>query len=516
MWQRPQSDNTGDIAGLALAETAPAGARAIRLVTAEDLWSHRFRTFGFPAHHDQGVWVSGLLRGRQAAGWVQMEGPTATSYRVEPGFSGTPVWDDELDGVVGMAVAAEARPEVHAAYLIPAGTLVRAWPAIADQALPPCPYRGLSAFRERDAGLFFGREETSEQLLGELTRHALIAVVGPSGSGKSSLVFAGAVPRLRQRKDWVVVAMRPAQAGLPLAALAASLLPVLEPGMSETQRLHELGQLEEVLGQGRLPQVVDRVLAKTRSEHLLLVVDQFEELYTLEPKAVRQFVDVIVNAAVPGDRARPLGLVLTLRADFLGQALEHARLANVLRDSTLVIGQMTRDQLQRAIVGPLVEGTTFEAGLVERILDDLGEEPGNLPLLEFALTLLWDRQEHGVLTHAGYEALGEVDGAIAQYAEQVYLQDLSAADREAAPRLLVQLVEPGLATAHLRRVARRTELDPIRWQLAQRLASTRLLVAMGGRRPRVPRLAGAAARQRPGMARQRPRHRRAATRCPPC
>ena len=477
VWEAPQPDNSGDIAGLSLAGKVPAGVQATRLVTADDLWYHRFRLFGFPAHHDQGVWVSGRLRGRQAAGWVQMEDSTAAGYRVEPGFSGAPVWDDELDGVVGMAVAAEARPEVRASYLIPAGSLVRAWPGIAGQARPPCPYRGLLAFRERDAALFFGREETSDQLLKELTGRALVAVVGPSGSGKSSLVFAGAIPRLRQRQDWIVAAMRPAQATSPLAALAAALQPLLEPQMSETQRLRELPALEAVLEEGRLPQVVDRVLARAGGGQLLLVIDQFEELYALEPKVTRRFVDVIVNAAGAEGRTRPLTIVLTLRADFLGEALQHARFARTLQDSTLVIGQMTRDQLRQAIARPLSGGVTFQVGLIERILDDVGEEPGNLPLLEFALTLLWDRQERGTLTHASYDALGGVDGAIARYAEQVYLEELSPADREAARRLLVQLVEPGLATAQIRRVARRSELDPIRWQLAQRLATARLLVA---------------------------------------
>jgi len=447
------------------------------LVTADDLWYHRFRLFGFPAHHDQGVWVSGRLRGRQAAGWVQMEDATAVGYRVEPGFSGAPVWDDELEGVVGMAVAAEARPEVRASYLIPAGSLVRAWPGIADQARPPCPYRGLLAFRERDAALFFGREETSDQLLKELTSRALVAVVGPSGSGKSSLVFAGAIPRLRQRQDWIVTAMRPAQATSPLAALAAALQPLLEPQMSETQRLRDLPALEAVLEDGRLPQVVDRALAQAGGGQLLLVIDQFEELYALEPEVTRRFVDVIVNAPGAQGRTRPLTIVLTLRADFLGEALQHARFARTLQGSTLVIGQMTRNQLRQAIARPLSGGVTFEAGLIERILDDVGEESGNLPLLEFALTLLWDRQERGTLTHASYDALGGVDGAIARYAEQVYLEELSAADREAARRLLVQLVEPGLATAQIRRVARKSELDPVRWQLAQRLATARLLVA---------------------------------------
>jgi WD40 repeat protein len=188
-----------------------------------------------------------------------------------------------------------------------------------------------------------------------------------------------------------------------------------------------------------------------------------------------------VAAAVPGGRPRPLTILLTLRSDFLGQAPEHAGLAKLLGDATFLIGQMTRDQLRQVITGPLTGGTSFEAGLVERILDDVGEEPGNLPLLEFALTLLWECQEHGTLTHAGYEALGGVDGAIARYAEQVYLEELSEADREIARRLLVQLVEPAQSAAHVRRVARRTELDPARWRLAQRLATARLLVA--GRDP---------------------------------
>jgi WD40 repeat protein len=483
IWEGPRPDNTGDIAGLVLAGRPPTEARATRLLTAEDLWSHRFRVFGFPPGHDQGVWVSGRLRGRQAAGWLQMEDDNTSGYRVGPGFSGAAVWDDELDGVVGMAVAAEARLEVRAAYLIPADLLVRAWPGIADQAQPPCPYRGLFAFREQDAPLFFGRQEPSDQLLREIGRRALVAVVGPSGTGKSSLVFAGVLPRLRQRQGWVVATMRPAQAGAPLAALAATLLPLLEPELSQTQLLAELGRLEAVLAQGRLAQVVERILTRTGDERLLLVIDQSEELYTLEPEVARRFVDLILDtvAAQPDRQRQPMTVVVTLRADFLDQALQHAGLAKALQDSTLIMGQMTRDQLRQAIVGPLGQEVTFEAGLVERILDDVGEEPGNLPLLEFTLTQLWDRQERRTLTHAGYEALGGLDGAIARYAEQVYLEDLTPADREAARRLLVQLVEPGPTTPQVRRVARRSELDPPRWRLAQRLASSRLLVT--GRDP---------------------------------
>jgi WD40 repeat protein len=273
--------------------------------------------------------------------------------------------------------------------------------------------------------------------------------------------------------------MRPSQATSPLAALAAALVPFLEPGMSETQRLGEMGRLEELLRAGRLPDVVERCLAHVGGERLVLVVDQFEELYALPAETQRRFVDVLTEAVEPRPDGRTASLtaVLTLRADFLGHSLQQAGLAAAMRDATLVIGQMTRDQLREAIVGPPGDEVTFEPGLVDRILDDVGDDAGNLPLLEFALTLLWDRQVDRTLTHAAYDELGGVDGAVARYAEEVYSQDLSPGERDAARGLLVQLVAPGEATGKVRRIARSSELDDTRWHLAQRLATTRLLVA---------------------------------------
>ncbi len=140
-----------------------------------------------------------------------------------------------------------------------------------------------------------------------------------------------------------------------------------------------------------------------------------------------------------------------------------------------MIGRMTRAQLRRVIEGPLPEDVAYEPGLVERILDDVGDEAGALPLLEFALTLLWERQQDRTLTHAAYTELGGVDGALARYAEQVYRDDLDGLEQEAG-RLFVQLVRPGEATEPTRRVARRSELDVSLWPVAQRLAATRLVV----------------------------------------
>lgn len=170
-------------------------------------------------------------------------------------------------------------------------------------------------------------------------------------------------------------------------------------------------------------------------------------------------------------------VLLTLRADFLGNALQHPALAEVLEDAVITIGQMRREQLRAVIEGPLPPDVRYEAGLVERILGDVGTDPGSLPLLEFALTLLWERQQGGLLTHAAYQELGGVDGALASYAERVYADQLLPEDQDEVRRLFVQLVRPTEVGSSVRRVARRAELGEPRWQLGQRLAATRLLVA---------------------------------------
>ena len=478
VWHPIQDDDSGDIAVLSLVGEPPAGALPASLVATEDLWAHPFRTFGFPRHHDHGVWASGVLRARQAAGWVQMEGGPS-GYSVEAGFSGAAVWDDEVAGVAGMAVAADARGDLRTAYLIPAEVLIRAWPRLTERTLPPCPYRGLYPFRERDVGVFFGRQDLTERLVTEVTRRPLVAVVGPSGSGKSSVVFAGVVPQMLQKEGWMSITMRPAQASSPLFALAAALLPVLDPDQAETERLTALGQLATLLRDGRLPEVVERVLARAGMAHLLLVVDQFEELFVCEGDDATEFVGVLLSALRAGRGVSPRGLtvVVTLRADFLGQALQDPALAVALEGAVTTIGQMGRDQLRAVIEGPLPSGVGYEAGLVERILGDVGEEPGSLPLLEFALTLLWERQDQGKLTHAAYEQLGGVDGALASYAERIYVEQVRPEDQEEIRRLLIQLVRPSDIGEPVRRIARRPELGEPRWQLGQRLAATRLLVA---------------------------------------
>ncbi len=389
-----------------------------------------------------------------------------------------------------------------------------------------CPYRGLSAFREADAPFFHGRETFTTRLVEVMHAQPPVAViVGSSGSGKSSAVYAGLLPRLRAEGSWLIAEMRPG--GQPFDALAAVLLPLLEPGLSETDRLIESRKLAGALREAAVPlvDVVARALSKAGdTSRMLLLVDQFEELYTLCPEVEtrRRFLDTLLAAVEETCKLRPSPFVLlvTMRADFMGQALSYRPFADLLQGASLMMGPMTRDELRAAIVKPAEkQGAALEPGLVERLLDDVGEEPGNLPLLEFALTLLWERLDAGWMTHAAYDEIGRVEGALARYAEEVY-QDLAEEEREGARWVFEQLVQPGEGTEDTRRVATRAEIGEERWALVQHLADRRLVVtgrdataghgdrrggprgadpALGpaagvdGRGPRLPHLARAAA-----------------------
>src|SRR5712692_5054975 len=208
-WCPPLSDGRGDIAGLELQCDPPAGAEVVHFAPAEDVWEHAFRAFGFPAGYDDGVWATGHLLGRQATDWVMIEDVKTQGFAVAPGFSGTPVWDTQLQGVEGMVVAASRSTDTKTAFVIPLAVLAVAWPLITiPQGEPRNPYKGLRPFMQRDAGDFFGREPVVEKLV-DLVKllmtvqpanvgKRLLTILGPSGSGKSSLVMAGLLPQLRR------------------------------------------------------------------------------------------------------------------------------------------------------------------------------------------------------------------------------------------------------------------------------------------------------------------------------
>ncbi|WP_215455600.1 trypsin-like peptidase domain-containing protein [Streptomyces sp. ATCC 21386] len=470
-----------DIAVLRLDEPLP-DAGPVRLVRADEVWHHPIRAFGFPVGREHGVWHSGRLLDRQGGGWIQTEMTSANGYRVTGGFSGGPVWDEHLAGVVGMVVAAESK-EPAAAYLIPADELLSAWPELALPAVPESPFRPLAAFDETAARFFFGRErETSE--VAELVRgNKAVALVGPSGSGKSSLAMAGVVPLLR-REGYEAVVLRPASShGSPPAALAAALLPLLEPGLSEVDSLEKTQKLAAVLrgdsGPG-LHSTVTSVLNRTGARRLLLVVDQCEEALAAPAEEVTALADLLAVGSLP-DTVRVL---ITLRADFLDPVLATPSLGPLAGHRIHALRPMDHDQLREVITRP-VAGTpqvSYEKGLDDRILRDTGDAPGALPLLVMALDLLWREQTgDGRLTYEAYERIGGVTGALRREADRAWTETVADADEPAARRLFTRLVQVPVAGtgAVARRPAARAELAPAEWEIAQRLAATRLLVTGG-------------------------------------
>lgn len=343
-----------------------------------------------------------------------------------------------------------------------------------------CPYRGLRPFREEDAAFFRGREAFTESLLETVNRQSFVAVVGASGCGKSSVVRAGLTPKLRQQRGagapvWDIVTMVPGEQ--PLASLAAVLMPLLKPDLDIIDRRNEGNKLAGYWSAGttRVAETVaDLLQLQSGTDRLLLVVDQWEELYTLckDDGARRRFTDELLAATERG----PLTVALTLRGDFYGHAVSDRALADRLQQAVVNLGPMTADELRRAIAEPAGKiGLSFEDGLVTRILEDVGDEPGNLPLLEFVLEMLWERRRGGELHHGAYEEIGGVQGAIANRADETFAA-LPPAQQQVARQALIKLVRPGEGTEDTRRRALVEELGPDATSVIEKFVSARLLV----------------------------------------
>jgi len=323
------------------------------------------------------------------------------------------------------------------------------------------PYLGLRAFREEDSAFFFGREAFTERLVGAVERTPFLAVVGPSGSGKSSVVQAGLLPALRKgtlagSRGWEFAVFRPGKN--PLKQMAAPLVFMLEPEMDEVTRLARVGELADHFREGRvsLADAIGRILEKQPGmERMVLVADQFEEFFTYQESELDReiFLNHLLEAAE--ERDGPLTVIFTLRADFYSHCLKVRPLADRLEGRVVNIGPMTESELRRAIEEPARSvGVRFQSGLAERFLEDVRGEPGALPLLEFALTELWEKRRGGLLTHQAYEEFDGVGGAIAQRAEREH-ERFSEEEKKFAKRIFLNLITPGEETQSVPIVCRR-------------------------------------------------------------
>jgi hypothetical protein len=403
----------------------------------------------------------------QSIGWL-------ATLPVRPS-SHQPVWRD--GGRYADQELAAIATEIVAAYIhnLPL--------APTEAILPDCPYRGLFAFRPEHTNLFFGRETFTKKLVQAVESRSLTAVLGASGSGKSSVVFAGLVPALATTKQWLFTTFRPGND--PFFNLANALVPLIEPQLSKIKQIGEARDLADRLHTAQSP-LADYITAIHQAQpdhHLLLIADQFEELYTLcrDPITRQEFLNLLLNLLFPdSENHKPLlqnrlALVLTLRADFLGQALSYRPFADALQDTDLKLGPMTRQELTEAVEKPaLLQNVLFEEELIDRILDDVGQQESGLPLLEFALVELWQRQKEGRLTHTAYERIGQIRGALSRHADQVY-ERLSSNGKTQVRQVFVQLVTPGIGAEDTRRLATKAELESS-WPLVIELANERLVV----------------------------------------
>jgi WD40 repeat protein len=307
-----------------------------------------------------------------------------------------------------------------------------------EDVIPPNPYQGLAAFEEEDADFFFGQENFVNQLVEVTHQQPLVGVIGPSGSGKSSVVFAGLIPKLRKEGNWLIEIFRPGKD--PFLPLAFALVRQLEPEAGETHKMREAMGLASDFQQGRITvkQVISQILERNPGKRVLLVADQFEELYTLCP--VEEEQERFNNELLTAITQENVTLVFTLRADFYGYVLSHRPFRDALEQYTpQLLSSMKREELQQAIELPAQKlEVQLEENLTQRILDDVGQEPGNLPLLEFALTQLWEKQKHRRLTHQAYEEIGGIKRAIIKTAEQIYNQ-LSPQEQEQVRNIFVRL-----------------------------------------------------------------------------
>ncbi len=684
VWQPVNEDwNGGDIAGLELLDAAPEGAQPVTFAPTTDVWDHDFRAFGFPAVVEKGTWSTGRLLAEQGNGWIQIEDNRSGGVPITQGFSGAAVWDEQLEGVVGMVVATLHDPDgrvggqagIRVAFAIPQRLLLTAWPLIqpvtrprvflsaaqsdtdrrerlraeleaggvlvwdeqhgpvgtppeaehgqqairaamallvitsnstasslivrehlrlaelyqrhiifirmgrasadspshlssdaasspthpvhtegtttapqtitrgadssrtnlihgeANTQLPPQlptppaprwqdedesdterklaeiarqnlnfawidassssendykktvltikemllerssiatlldalskqpraprnPYVGLRAFTARERDDFFGREAFVASLHAEIVRRLdpalkekegrLLTVIGASGSGKSSVVMAGLLPRLQEdakSESWLYLP-RMVPGSSPIEALIDTLSPYFPD--ASFRRLHEDLTGDRTDGLHRLAGQI----ARRRGEpgrHVVLFVDQFEELFTqtVSEEERRRFLALLFTAAGASDGA--LLILLTLRADFYSHLMEYPDFYALLATSLYPLLPLQSSELRAAIARPAAQPDvqlSFEGDLLGDLLFDVQRQAGALPLLQFTLQQLYERRQGNRLTLKAYKEIGEVNGALARYAQATY-ESLPAEQRDLARILFLRLLEPG-------------------------------------------------------------------------
>jgi hypothetical protein len=344
-----------------------------------------------------------------------------------------------------------------------------------------CPYKGLDAFEEQDADLFFGREALVTELIGRVRDLRTVFITGPSGSGKSSLVRAGLIPALRagglpESDRWLYATMKPGRD--PFEALAQAFSRLKSPELGRYFREHA-GQ------PGTLNECAESVLSERKDQHLVIFLDQFEEVFTQIHKEEERvaFLNLLTHAAtVEGGRVI---LLFSMRSDFVPNCATYPDLNATLNRQFIQIGAMQPDELVSAIAQPALRvGLKIDPDLIAQIINDMKGEPGALPLMQFALKDLFDKgqSKRGViaLTLDAYLQHGGIQKSLERHADSAFGK-LDKHEQELARSVFSGLIEVGRGTQDTKRTAIFDELVPASGNadaihsIVQKLADARLL-----------------------------------------
>jgi len=346
-----------------------------------------------------------------------------------------------------------------------------------------CPFRGLEVFREEDARFFFGREAVVQRLLEHVQTNRFLAVLGPSGSGKSSVVRAGLIPALKGRgakseegramgEERKALALPPSPLALhpspflytiftpkerPLEELAFALQRLYKEMGEEQPTEKLLSRLQE--SEKSLHYIAGEMVRAAQARQLFLVIDQFEEIFaqTSDETERQQFLNRLLAAVE--NSGGPTAMILTMRSDFLGKCAAYPDLNTFVSENFIQIGPMRREEMRRAITEPAaLAGLTYEEGLIDRILAEVAGAPGELPLLEHALLELYERRKGVRLSLQAYQEICGIAGALTRQVEAEYAK-LDKVQKEILRKMFVlRLIQPGEGTEDTRRRATKEEL----------------------------------------------------------
>ncbi len=350
-----------------------------------------------------------------------------------------------------------------------------------------CPYKGLEYFdcNDEDPKYFYGREKLTDKLLDRVRQNNFLAILGASGSGKSSVLRAGLLHQLKLGRklagseDWQIKIMLPGEH--PLQNLALSWL---EPNLSDVARAKQLQDAKSVLEQGS-EGLVTLVQAATTNK-VILVIDQFEEAFTLCQDLVEREAFFACLLEVLEKTDNKLCLIMAMRIDFFGKCFEkkYSYLGNKIqaKNNFIAIPPMEEEELRQAINKPAEKvNLSLESGLTKTLLKDIENSPGSLPLLEDTLTELWKRRKDNQLKFAAYSQLGGIGGTLNQRATEVY-QSLNLQQQDAAQHIFLSLTALGEGTEDTRRRVIKQDLitakhnEEVIDNVIQKLADEKLIV----------------------------------------